>query len=54
MTKAPYIWTSGDKLWTEPRQCPHDNSNACATCDHDGYYVRKHGQICPWFSKDDE
>lgn len=49
--ESPWIWASdGMRLWTDPRQCPHSNDNACATCDFDGYYADKYQHMCPWFA----
>lgn len=48
--ESPWVWCSdGMRLWADPRQCPHENDNACATCDFDGYYAGKYQHVCPWF-----
>lgn len=43
------VYTSENTLHSNPPLCSHEGRNACATCDHDGYYEEKYGELCPWF-----
>lgn len=47
------VYTDTDILHALATDCPHSNNHACPTCDHDGYYARKHDSVCPWFEGED-
>ncbi len=38
------------RFWTDSRECPHYNNNACRTCDFDRYYASNYPE-CPWGSE---
>lgn len=35
------------RAWTDPARCRHENSDICATCDHDRYYATTYPTV-PW------